>query len=93
MRPKNHIRNVHTGWVGSSVFVTVKRTSSMGEISSSSSSSCFMGVIFSVSNVFILLELERESYEREREWCCGFFIFFSCIGFESEKGIIIGTCL
>jgi len=66
MRPKNHIRNVHTGSVGSSVFLTVKRTSSMGEISSSSSSSFSMGVIFSVSNVFILLELERENDERER---------------------------
>ena len=35
--PRNHIRNVQTGWVGSSVLDTVSRTSSIGDTSSSSS--------------------------------------------------------
>lgn len=39
IRPKNHILNVQTGSVGSSVFVTVKRTSSIGDVSSSENSS------------------------------------------------------
>lgn len=36
IRPKNHIRKVHTGRVGSSLLVTVSRTCSMGDMSSSS---------------------------------------------------------
>lgn len=35
--PKNHMRKVKTGRVGSSTFDTVRRTSSIGEMSSSSS--------------------------------------------------------
>lgn len=37
IKPKTHIRKVHTGRVGSSVVGTVKRTCSIGDISSSSS--------------------------------------------------------
>lgn len=37
-RPRNHIRKVQTGRVESSVFVTVSRTSSIGDTSSSSTS-------------------------------------------------------
>ncbi|KAL5855131.1 hypothetical protein ACOSQ4_004933 [Xanthoceras sorbifolium] len=50
-RPKNHIRNVHTGRVGSSVLVTVSRTSSTGESSSSSSTAVAVVVCCSGSMV------------------------------------------
>ena len=41
-KPMNHILKVHTGRLGSSVLVTVSRTSSMGESSSSSPSVALM---------------------------------------------------
>lgn len=47
--PRNHIRKVHTGSDGSSVVVTVKRTSSMGD--SSSESMVVGGFALSVSMV------------------------------------------
>lgn len=51
-RPRNHMRKVHTGSVGSSVFFTVNRTSSIGD---SSSSSSFM-VPFSVSKLMFSID-------------------------------------
>lgn len=51
IKPKNHILNVHTGSVGSSVFVTVSRTSSMGETSSSSPAMSVGEYVFRSSTV------------------------------------------
>lgn len=51
MRPRTHIRNVHTGRAGSSVTGTVRRTCSMGEISSEVSdgtTSSFVGGLVGV---------------------------------------------
>lgn len=50
IRPRNHIRNVHTGRVGSSVLATVSRTSSIGETSS----------FWSLAVVSSLVVVERE---------------------------------
>lgn len=47
--PKNHILKVHTGRKGSSVLGTVKRTCSIGDISSSSSASFLLGGEASIS--------------------------------------------
>lgn len=52
-RPKNHIRKVHTGRVGSSVLVTVSLTSSMGEISSSLRSRFFSRSVVAAAVVVV----------------------------------------
>lgn len=64
--PRNHMRKVHTGRVGSSVFVTVRRTCSIGEMSSSSSSP-WVCMFISGSTVPIVVGGEDEEEEEDRE--------------------------
>lgn len=67
INPKDHIRNVQTGRVGSSSLETVSRTSSIGETSSSSSSGLLL-VAESISMAAAIVAWSRRKREREREW-------------------------
>lgn len=91
-RPRNHILKVHTGRVGSSVLVTVRRTCSTGDTSSSSASEYRgLGVVLELGGSSSRLPIEDMDQEKEggkesvRLVCCLFcnkgwlYRFFYCM--------------